>query len=307
MFSPIGMAMLAVVAALMFYPLVRAEVLGQIQVWIDALFTLALIFWLRSRRMLAGVCIGLACTIKPQFGLLLIWGLLWQEIAFSVGILVGFVPIAVISLLRYGLHSHFAYLDVLAFLGRHGEGFFANNSVNGVLNSYFLPGDTLHWDTTTLTPYIPAVYAGTLAASASAFCLVVIPPLLWRANKTQIADFGAAAICTVIGSPVAWEHHYGILLPLYLVALKLVFDRPAGLHRALILTAALLSWILVANFIPFSMLLAATAFRSVQAHCFFGALVLLLLLFKLRQRQTAEDCIRISDGQANLPMPDRTF
>ena len=38
-FSPIGVAILAVAVAFVFYPLVRAEVLGQIQVWIDALFT----------------------------------------------------------------------------------------------------------------------------------------------------------------------------------------------------------------------------------------------------------------------------
>ena len=301
-FSPIGVAILAVAVAFVFYPLVRAEVLGQIQVWIDALFTIAVVFWLRSRRMLAGVCIGLACTIKPQLGLLLIWGLLWQEMAFSVGILIGFVPIAAISLLRYGLHNHLAYLDVLAFLGRHGEGFFANNSVNGVLNAYFLSGDTLHWDSTKLTPYIPGVYAGTLAASAFAFCLVVISPLLLRGIKPQIADFGAAAICTVVGSPVAWEHHYGILLPLYLVALRLIFDRPAGLNRALALAALLLSWVLVANVIPFALLLAETPFRFAQAHCFFGALLLLLLLFGLRQRQAAEGSVRFRDDRTNVPM-----
>ena len=40
--DPTGMAALAVISAFLFYPLVRAVVLGQIQIWIDALFTCSL-------------------------------------------------------------------------------------------------------------------------------------------------------------------------------------------------------------------------------------------------------------------------
>ena len=73
--------------------------------------------------MLAGVCIGLACAIKPQFILLLVWGLLWRETLFSTGIVASFVPMAGISLIRYGPHNNLEYLNVLAFLGKRGEVF----------------------------------------------------------------------------------------------------------------------------------------------------------------------------------------
>ncbi|WP_158927980.1 glycosyltransferase 87 family protein [Acidisphaera sp. S103] len=69
-----SMVAIGFVTAFTFYPDVRAAVLGQIRVWIDLLFTSAVIAWLLGRRFLAGILIGLVCTIKPQFGLLLLWG-----------------------------------------------------------------------------------------------------------------------------------------------------------------------------------------------------------------------------------------
>lgn len=275
---PGGMVAIGVVAAFTFYPNVRADVLGQIQVWIDLLFTSAVIAWLLGRRLLTGILIGLACTIKPQFGLLLLWGLLWREWAFSGGILAALVPVAVVSLFRYGLKAFLDYLDVLAFLSRHGESFFANNSVNGILNGYISSNNSLYWDSLRFTPYDPVVYAGTAAASALVLAAVVYLPLSGRKTRPGIADFGVASICTVIGSPVAWEHHYGILLPFFGVMLKYLLDQPAGPRRGINLVCLGVSWILVANFIPFSNLFARTPFSILQANLFFGAILLLVLL-----------------------------
>jgi alpha-1,2-mannosyltransferase len=273
-----GMVAIGVAAAFTFYPNVRADVLGQIQVWIDFLFTCAVIAWVLERRLLAGILIGLACTIKPQFGLLLLWGLLWREWAFSGGILAALLPVTVVSLLRYGLKAHLDYLDVLAFLSRHGESFFANNSINGILNSYLSSTDSLYWDALNFTPFNPIVYGGTLAASVLALVAIVFLPLRGRKTRPDTVDLGIAAICTVIGSPVAWEHHYGILLPIYAVALKYLLDQPGGARGAVKFTCLAISWILVADFIPFANLLAHTPFSALQAHLFFGALLLLALL-----------------------------
>jgi alpha-1,2-mannosyltransferase len=291
-----GVTALAVASAFLFYPLVRAQVLGQIQIWIDALFTLTIIFWLRDRRFLAGMCIGLACAIKPQMALLLIWGALWKQAAFSGGILVCIAPVGVISLLRYGLHNNLAYLDVLSFLSRHGESYFANNSINGILNGYFSPSNPHVWDASVFTPYVPIVYAGTTVAAVVAIGLIVAPALIWRGTGPSLECLGAAAICTVIGSPVAWEHHYGILLPIYLVALRAASALPAGTRRGVMLAAIALSWILVANLIPFTLLLANTPFSLAQAHCFFGALLLLLVLLTLQHHAQPQLRLKFSAG-----------
>jgi alpha-1,2-mannosyltransferase len=275
---PGGMVAIGIAAAFTFYPDVRADVLGQIQVWIDFLFTCAVLAWLLERRMLTGILIGLACTIKPQFGLLLFWGLLWREWAFSGGMLAAFVPIALVSLFRYGLHAHLGYLEVLAFLSRHGESFFANNSVNGILNGYFSSASNIVWDSVGFATYHPLVYAGTATASILALGAIVFLPLLSRKTRPNVVDLGVASICTVVGSPVAWEHHYGILLPVYGVALRYFLDQPSGPRRVLRLACLAVSWILVSNFIPFANLLTGTPFSAMQAYLFFGALLLLALL-----------------------------
>lgn len=43
------------------------------------------------------------------------------------------------------------------------------------------------------------------------------------------------------------------------------------------------SWVLVANLIPFVLLLGETPFRILQAQFFFGALLLLIVLFASQQ------------------------
>lgn len=278
---PFIMALIACGAAFLFYPLLRAHLLGQIQLWIDLLFSLTIVAWFLRRRFLAGLCIGLACSIKPQLGLLLLWALLWREHAFAAGIVSALAPILGLSLFFYGIHNHIAYLDVMSFLSQHGESYFANNSVNGILNWYLSPDDSLHWYEDTSPPYNPAVYWGTMVASLIALTLVVAPALLARRQAT-LSDLGAAAICSVAGSPVAWEHHYGILLPLYLVALHEVFAMGRGRKRSIAIVTLTLSWILVANFIPLASLLAHTYWAALQAYCFFGALLLLAFFLALR-------------------------
>jgi alpha-1,2-mannosyltransferase len=289
-----GMAAIGVGAAFAFYPTIRADVLGQIQLWLDLLFTVAVIAWLLERRLLAGLLIGLACTVKPQFGLLLLWGLLWREWAFSGGMLAALLPVTVVSLFRYGLNAHLGYLDVLAFLSRHGESFFANNSVNGILNGYFSSSNNLYWDSLGFTAYNPLIYAGTTAASILALAVIAALPLLNRRARPSVSDLAVASICTVIGSPVAWEHHYGLLLPIFGVTLKLLLDQPAGPRRATRLACLAVSWVLVADFIPFANLLARTPFSILQAHLFIGAVLLLGLLLSLRRPNAESPAARAS-------------
>src|SRR5204862_387996 len=125
------------------------------------------------------------------------------------------------------------------------------------------------------TPYNPVVYVGTMLASCAFLGVLVAPPLLRRGQRAQLTDLSAAAICTVVSSPVAWEHHYGILLPLYLVAMNRIFEMPKGFRRGINFAVLLVSWILVADFIPFTALLVYTPLVIFQASCFFGALLLL--------------------------------
>ncbi|MGP8025794.1 MAG: glycosyltransferase family 87 protein [Acidocella sp.] len=280
-----AMPMIAFVATFLFYPAIRAVVLGQIQVWIDLLFTLACIAWGYGRRALPGAMIGACCAIKPQFALLLLWALVWREWIFATGVLVVAVPIALLSVAVYGLHNNIAYFDVLSFLSRHGESFYANNSVNGIINRYLGNGNNLRWETFQFVPFNPVVYGGTVCASVLAVAAIIAPALLRRGNAT-IFDFGAAVLLSVMGSPIAWEHHYGVMLPLYVFLLLSVLSEPASRSRSWRLAVLALSWFLSANLLSFTYLLADTRLNFLQANLFFGGLLLLPLLFIQARRTT---------------------
>ncbi len=287
--QPAGMALVAGGAAFLFYPIIRAQALGQIQLWLDLAFTLAVILWSQRRRLLPGVLVGLACAVKPQFGLLLLWGLVSGERMFALGIVAGLAPLGLASLALYGLHDNLAYLGVLSFLSRHGENFFANNSVNGILNWYFTADNSLRWNEQGFAPYNPIVYAGTLAATLVFVGLLALSAMRTRRErrKASLSDLGVATICTIAGSPVAWEHHYGLLLPLFLVALcDSLAVADSGL-RATLLTVTFVAWVLVADFIPFAALLVGTPFVILQAYCFFGAVILLGVLIASREAERA--------------------
>jgi hypothetical protein len=92
----------------------------------------------------------------------------------------------------------------------------------------------------------------------------------------------------VIGSPVAWEHHYGILLPLFLVALYGILAMPAGRQRVVSMVILTLSWIFVADFIPLTSLLAHGWAAAAQAYCFVGALLMLFLFLSQADTVCAE-------------------
>src|SRR5262245_19077167 len=73
---------LVVAFTLTFYPAVKAFTLGQIQVWINGLFALALLCWIVGRKAAGGALLGLICLIKPHYGALLVWGAVRREWGF---------------------------------------------------------------------------------------------------------------------------------------------------------------------------------------------------------------------------------
>ena len=71
-------ARVAIVAGftLTFYPIVKAYTLGQLQVWINGLFAVALLCWAVGWKSVSGFLVGLTCLMKPHYGLFLPWALL---------------------------------------------------------------------------------------------------------------------------------------------------------------------------------------------------------------------------------------
>lgn len=268
---------LAGIATLLFYPVMMAFHLGQVQVWINALFVFASIAWLVERKALAGVLIGLICLLKPQFALFALWAPLRREWGFCAGLIATGAVGGLLSLALFGWANHFEYLGVLQFLSRHGESYWANQSVNGLLHRLLGHGVGANWDPNVFPAFDPLVYVVTLATSVA----ILAAAFLVKRGSSAMAglfDFQLAALAFTIASPVAWEHHYGVLAAMFaLLFISILAETELRTRRRWLIGLALI-FAFSANCWTFVRLWSASPFNLAQSHLFFAGLALLALL-----------------------------
>ena len=141
------------------------------------------------------------------------------------------------SVLVFGFANHIDYLRVVSFLGERGEAYYPNHSINGLLNRIMGIADpaqykNLEFVAGQFPPFNPWVYGVTLASSIA----ILAGALLHRSttgDPARLYDFCLMALSCTMASPIAWEHHYGILLPIFAVLVVAVAPqtsaaRPAG-------------------------------------------------------------------------------
>lgn len=268
--------------ALTFYPLVKGFTLGQIQVWINGMFALSLLCWALDRKAASGILIGLVCLIKPHYGLFLLWAVLRREWRFiAAGMATAGIGLAA-SVAVFGWANHVDYLRVLSFLSQHGEAYYPNQSLNGLLNrlmSVDNPGLYINLELRAgqFPPFNPWIYAASLAVSVA----ILAGAVLRRGNAADgVWDFARMAVSCTMASPIAWEHHYGVLLPVFAV----VFADAIGNRARLAWLAA--SYVLISNFVPAANLLAGTFLNPAQSCLLAGAVILLVILHRGPQRDS---------------------
>lgn len=285
-------ALMLGVMTLTFHPVMTPYLGGQIQTWINCAFAAALLCWVLDKQLLAGLLVGLVALVKPQLGLLLVWGLLRRRLSFVAG---GALVLALgigASLLALGLTPHLEYLDVLRFLSERGESFFPNQSVNGLLHRSLFNGENLRWvppgarDTwmSHFPPYDARVYWGTLISSALLLAWALFGGLRSR-GAGQAADFGRMALVATMASPIAWEHHYGVLLPIFALLAPTLWREQAPRRVWLVL---LLAYLLSSNMLRPTNAFAPTHWNFIQSYLLGAALVVLGLLERARRRLAHE-------------------
>ena len=273
----------AAASVLAYYPVLRAVQLGQIQIWIDVAVTAACLLGAYGRCYATGALMGLASMLKPQFLPLLLIAASKRSWRFSAAFAAVLSVAGAMSVWRYGVHDHLAYLTVLQFIGQHGETSSANNSVNGILNRWLDNGNNLNWEAHDFSPFNPFVYAVTLLTSVAFLALpFIIQPGRSNAASTLL-HAGLCLACVVLASPIAWEHHYGVLPPIFVIVLADCVVQPLTTsRRCLVLLALTLSWTLCASDLsPIVNQLSGTVLNPLQATHFMGALILIALISAL--------------------------
>jgi len=277
-------AVVAVVLAMLgCYPLLKGYSLGNASAFLSFGFAVMLWLWTMGYERSAGVLAALMSAVKPQFVLLLVWmavrrrwGAVWAFVA------CGAVLIAV-STAVFGWHNNLDYIGVLAGLSHKAQSHYANQSMFGTINRMIFNGENIGYTPYVYTPYIPWVYRATVLSSVLLMLAVLVYP--WRALRGSSADLGAMGIISVAASPMAWEHHYGVV---FAVAAWAWFAHACWWReRPWVLGVAVF---LCFNFLPaFNYLSDKAGWNILQSYLYFGALLLVGWLMRLSRTVEARD------------------
>ncbi len=256
-----------ILQAFLFYPLTRSWWLGQIQTTLSMLAIGSLLAWQHDHKKLAGILVGLACLFKPQWGIALLWGLVFREWQFAVGGLVVCAIAGGAAGALFGFGHYIEYLPVLSALSHHGESAMENQSMNGLMNR-LLNGGALNFQMHSFPPFNPIVYWTTLVSGI----LMVGTIFLWGRKRLRTeTELAVVLLVLTIASPIAWEHHYGVLLGILPALVPGVLEaRP--LERATPYLVGIL-WIFVDQNFPWLVRFADSRILSaLLSPLFFGAL-----------------------------------
>ena len=270
---------IAFAMTLTFYPIARAFSLGQIQSWINCLFGLLVLLWVVNRPIAAGLAAGVICAIKPQLGLLLVWGLLRRQWGFSAAFAGTLLLFGIATLALYGIEHNMAYLDVLSFISRRGEAYYPNQTFNGLLNRLRDNGTNVEFEVSAFPDFDPVVYIGTIATSV----VIIGAAMFWRRHEyfDSTLDLLVASLSFTIASPIAWEHHYGVLMPMFAVLLPALIRWPVAGRWTLPILAV--GYVLTSNFFNVAQRFAAhPVLTPLQSYLLAGSLIVLALLYLAR-------------------------
>jgi hypothetical protein len=276
-----GQSAVAVFLSCIFcYPLIKGYALGNAQTFLSLLFALLLFLWTTGRERSAGVVAGLLAFVKPQYALLWIWMIVRRRWNAAIAFLVCAIVLIALSTLVFGWHNNVDYIHVLASLSRKAQSHYANQSMFGTLNRMIGNGENISYTPHLYTPYIPWVYRTTLITGLGLIGAALFFP--WGKLRGSTGDLAATGLASVASSPMAWEHHYGIV---FAIAAWVWFAYGCWQRKA--------PWLLaIASFLTLNALTATNflaphlGWNALQSYMYFGALLMLIVLMRLARNVT---------------------
>lgn len=272
---------LAVVLATLFcYPVLKGFALGNAQTYLSFGFAVMLWQWTTDRERGAGITACLITCVKPQYVLILFWMLLRRRWNAAIAFLATGAVLFAIAIAVFGLHNNLDFLAVLSSLSHKAQSHFGNQSMFGTLNRMIGNGENISYTPHLYTPYVAWIYRTTVLTAVALLALALFFP--WGALRSSTGDLAAIGFVSVMSSPMAWEHHYGIVLGIFA---WLWFAYGAGQEKRPWLTGV--AFFLTTNFLPlFNLLADHRGWNILQSYLYFGAWLLLTVLMLLARRVT---------------------
>jgi glycosyl transferase family 87 len=267
------------IACIFFYPLLKGYTQGNAQTFLTLGFALLIYLWTTGKEKSSGIVVAALAMVKPQYVLILLWmairkrwGAFWSGMFFAA-------VMFSISIIVFGWHNNLDYLPVLASLSHKAQSHYANQSMFGTLNRMIFNGENLGYHPYVYTPYVAWIYYATIASSLILVGLALFYP--WGRFRGTTADLANMGIVSVAASPMAWEHHYGIVFPIFV---WLWFSYGCWEQRRTWLIG--LAFFLCSTWLSITTFLASKPVLNIlQSYIYFGALLLMFLLYRLPQAE----------------------
>jgi alpha-1,2-mannosyltransferase len=271
-----------------FYPAVKAGTLGQIQVWLNAFFALAILCYITGYETIAGILLGFMASIKPQYALFILWGLFRGNKRLVIAMIVTGAVGLLLGMREFGFAMYMDYLRGLSFLTQHGESYYSNQSFNGLAGRLFSVRypDTFNntnWRGYYFPPYSTLIFSFTQITSI-AILLISLIKTKSRHMEARTADFLLMGLGATLASPIAWEHHYGILFPIFVCVWLVLWFGESPLKSTWVKIAFITCYLFAANVIPFTKLFAGSYFNILQSYLFLAACGVFILLILIKHQ-----------------------
>jgi alpha-1,2-mannosyltransferase len=271
-----------------FYPAVKAGTLGQIQVWLNAFFALAILCYITGYETIAGILLGLMASIKPQYALFIIWGLLRGNKRLAIAMIVTGALGLLLGIREFGFAMYVDYLRGLSFLAQHGESFYSNQSFNGLIGRFYSVRspeafNNLQWRGYYFPPFSRSIFLLTQITTIG-FLLISLIKTKSQQTESRIADFLLMGLGATLASPIAWEHHYGILFPIFVCLWLILWFGDSPLKSIWAKVAFVICYLLAANVIPFTKFLAGSYLNILQSYLFFAACGVFIMLVLIKHQ-----------------------
>jgi len=276
-----------------FYPVVKAGTLGQMQVWLNAFFAISILCYITGHDVLAGIMLGLMASIKPHYALFILWGLLRGNTRLVIAITATGMLGVLLGMHEFGFAMYLDYLRGLSFVTQHGESYYTNQSFNALAGRLFSVRypeifNNLRWNGYRYPPYNVWIFSFTQITSIATLVISLIKTKS-QSRESKLADFLLMGLGATLASPIAWEHHYGILFPVFVCTWLILWFGNTPLKNTWIKITFVVLYLIAANVFPFAKFVAGSYFNILQSYLLIAASGMFVILWLIKHLPNSKE------------------